>query len=146
MKCFCDNYGLKTLIRKPTCFRNTENPICINLMLTKVPRSFQSTYVIETDLSDFHLMTLTVVRKEYQKFQSRIISYRSYRHFPNENFRENLLHNLSKVNLVNDVMVSKNSVILGWKHEINTSRVRYFRSNQMPFFTKELSKASMTRS
>ena len=48
-------------------------------------------------------MTLTVMRKKYKKFQSRIISYRSYRHFSNKSFRENLLHNLSKVNLVNDV-------------------------------------------
>ena len=37
MKCFCDNYGLKTLIRKLTCYKNSENPTCIDLMLTNVP-------------------------------------------------------------------------------------------------------------
>ena len=40
MRCFYDNYGLKTLIRKPKCYKNTENLTCIDLMLTNVPRSF----------------------------------------------------------------------------------------------------------
>ena len=34
MKCFCDIYGLETLIKKPTCYKNSENPTCIELMLT----------------------------------------------------------------------------------------------------------------
>ena len=58
IKCFRDNYGLKILIIKPTCYKNSENPTSINLMLTNVPRSFQSTCVAETGLSDFHFMAL----------------------------------------------------------------------------------------
>ena len=37
--------------------QNPSNPVCIDLILTNVPRSFQSTYVVETGLSDFHLVT-----------------------------------------------------------------------------------------
>ena len=147
MKCFCDNYGLKALIRKPTCYKNSENSTGIDLMLTNVPRSFQSTCVIETGLSDFHLMTLTVMRKEYRKFQSRIISYRSYRHFLNEKFRENLLYNLSKVNLVNNVDgFQKCDIGFETTNKHAPCEQKYVRSNQMPFFTKEFSKAVMTRS
>ena len=69
VKCFCDNYGLKTIIRKPACSKYSENLICINLMLTNVPS--------EKRLSDFHLMTLIVTRKGYQKFQSGIIGLES---------------------------------------------------------------------
>ena len=29
MNRFCVNYGLKTLKRKPTCYKNPENPTCI---------------------------------------------------------------------------------------------------------------------
>ena len=36
-------------------------------------RSFQSICMTEKGLSDFHLMTLTVTTKDYQKFQSRYI-------------------------------------------------------------------------
>ena len=59
----CENYGLNNLIRQPAFYKNPCNPVCIDLILTNVPRSFQSTCVVETGLSDFHLMTLTVMRK-----------------------------------------------------------------------------------
>ena len=68
MKIICKNYNFRTLIKQPTCYRNPDNPTCINLILTNVPRSFQSTCVLEAWLSDFHLMTLTVMRKRFKKF------------------------------------------------------------------------------
>ena len=54
MKSFCETYNLTGLIKHPTCFKNPDNPTCIDLILTKVPRTFQSTSVIERGLSDFH--------------------------------------------------------------------------------------------
>ena len=41
LKEFCDLYNLKTLIKEPTCFKNPENPTCIDLMLTNSYRSLQ---------------------------------------------------------------------------------------------------------
>ena len=76
MKSFCKNYGLKNLIREPTCYKNPSKPACIDLILTNVLRCFQRTCVLETGLSDFHLMTLIVMRKSFKKFQSKIINYR----------------------------------------------------------------------
>ena len=77
MKSFCENCGLKNLTKQSTCYKNPSNLTCIDLILTNVPRSFQSTCVVETGLSDFHMMTLTVMRKGFNKFQTRIINYRS---------------------------------------------------------------------
>ena len=51
IKAFCDNYGLKSIIRQPTCYRS--NPICIDLVLTNAPQKFQSTFVLETDYQIF---------------------------------------------------------------------------------------------
>ena len=42
MKSFCENYGLRNLINQPTCYKNPTSPICIDLFLIDVPRSFQS--------------------------------------------------------------------------------------------------------
>ena len=63
MESFCENYALKNLIRQPTRYKNLSNPACIDLILATGPDTFQSTCVVETGLSDFHLMTLTVMRK-----------------------------------------------------------------------------------
>ena len=67
MKTFCDSYSLTSLIKQPTCYKNPSHPKCIDLMLNNVPQSFQTTCVIETGLSDFHLMTITVMRKSFKK-------------------------------------------------------------------------------
>ena len=40
MKSFCENYVLRSLIKEPTCFKNPENPNCIDLILTNKLRSF----------------------------------------------------------------------------------------------------------
>ena len=54
MKSFCDNYNLKSLMKQPTCYKNPDNPICVDLLLANAPRSFQSARLSETGLSDFH--------------------------------------------------------------------------------------------
>ena len=87
MKCFGDNYNLKSLIKQPKCYKNPDNTNCIDLMLTNALRSFQSTCVLETGLSDFRLMTLAVMRKSFKKLKPRIINYTSYKKFSKENSR-----------------------------------------------------------
>ena len=69
MKTICESYSFKSLIKQPTCYENPSRPTCIDLTLTNVPRCFQSLCFIETDLSDFHLLTLTVIKKAFKKFQ-----------------------------------------------------------------------------
>ena len=113
-----------------------------------VPRSFQSTCVLETGLSNFHLMTLTVMRKRSKKFQPRVIHYRSYKHFSNEYFRICLLEKLSKDVLVNndDGFQRFCDINIITLNEHALSKKKYARGNQMPFLTKDLSKAIMKRS
>ena len=95
VKAFCDNF-LTSLIKQPTCYKNPNNLTCIDLILSNTSRSLQNTCVIETGLSDFHLMTLTVMKKIFRKFQPRLINYRSYKNFSNEAFRECLLEKEGK--------------------------------------------------
>ena len=96
---FCDLYKLKNLVREPTCFKNPDNPSCIDLFLTNCSRSFQDTQVIETGLSDFHKMNLTVLRMFFTKYET--IFYRNYRTFDNLEFKETLNRELMKHDLNN---------------------------------------------
>ena len=57
MKEFSGLNGLKNLINEPTCYKNSEKPTCIDLILTNQPTLFQHNAVLETELSDFHLLT-----------------------------------------------------------------------------------------
>ena len=47
---FCEPHRLKSLIKDPACFKNPENPSCIDLILTNSPYSFQNSCVIENGL------------------------------------------------------------------------------------------------
>ena len=123
MKIFCDSYSLTSLIKQPTCYKNPSHPKCIDLILTNVPRSFQTTCVIETGLSDFHLMTLTVMRKSFKKLKPRVINYRSYKHFSNEVFRKSLLENLNRRLLIT-IAGLKSFAVLLLKHWISMLRRR----------------------
>ena len=91
VKNFCSSYNLTSMINRPTCFRNPEKLSCIDLILTNCPRSFQNSCAIETGLSGFHKLVVTVMKKTYKKSQPKTIIYRSYKYFNNESFREELI-------------------------------------------------------
>ena len=73
MKDFCEMYNLENLIKEPTCFKSTENPSSIDIILTNKKHSFQHTMVIETGLSDFHKMAVTVMKRFFKKRESTMI-------------------------------------------------------------------------
>ena len=93
MKSFCESYNLTNLIKQPTCFKNPEKPSFIDLILTNTPKSFQSTCVIETGLSNFHRMTVSVLKMHFRKLPPKIISYRDFSNYHNANF----INSLTKV-------------------------------------------------
>ena len=130
MQTFCESYNLKSLIKQPTCYKNPDKPTCIDLISTNVPRMFQSTCVIETGLSDFHLMTLTVMRKTFKKFRESLINKLSNEVFSNN---DNGLEKFCKTTM--DTL-----------NLFAPMKKKYARGNQMPFMSKDLSKEIMIRS
>ena len=78
---FSDTYDLKNLIKEPTCYKNPNKPSCIDLTLRKKLQSFQHSSVIETGLSDFHKMTVTVMKTFFEKLQPKLLNYKEYKYF-----------------------------------------------------------------
>ena len=99
---FCNLYSLTSLINKPTCWKNHSKSTCIDLILTNRPKFFQNTNVIETGLSDFHRMVVTIMKTAFRKLKPKIINYRKYKNFSNDIFRDTLLEVLSQVRINND--------------------------------------------
>ena len=99
---FCASYNLKSLIKESTCFKSVDNPSCIDLILTKHPRCFQDSGVYETSISDLHKFTFTVLETYFQKAKPRIIIYRDYKRFASNEFRDELIRELSSNNMQSD--------------------------------------------
>ena len=62
---------------------------------------------IGTGLSDFHKLSLTVMKVFYKKQKSNIIKYRSYRNFDNQAFISNLRVAFSEICNENELLSFK---------------------------------------
>ena len=61
--------------------------------------NFQSSCAIETGLSDFHKMTVTVMKTTYEKLKLKIVNYRDYKNFCNKTIRLIILEKLTEENI-----------------------------------------------
>ena len=93
--------NLKSLNKEPTCFKNPNNLLCIDLFLINRSRYFQNTSTIEADISDFHKLVVTVLTMFYKKQKPKIIQYRNYKTFNDKLFRIELYKELAKIDLNN---------------------------------------------
>ena len=66
-----------------------QNPTSIDLILTNKSKSFENSIALETGLSDHHKMNITVLT-HFIKIKTTNISYRSYKHFGLDSFRNEL--------------------------------------------------------
>ena len=60
-------------------------------MLRNKTRFFKNSSVLETGVSDFYKMTLTVMRTHFVKQNPKGVYYRDYRKFSNNLFRNDIL-------------------------------------------------------
>ena len=110
------------------------------MLLTNALRNFQSTFVLESRLSDFHLMTLTLLIKSFQRLQTRIINYRLYKNLfikwvNKSRFCQND-KGFEKISNISTKVLNKHAA----------QKKKFVRDNQMPFMTKNLSKEKLKRS
>ena len=89
------------LLKNQYVSKTPDNLSCIDLFLTNRPRSFRNTLVIETGISDFHKMAITVMKVFYKKQKPKIIQYRDYKNFDNQVSQRELNSELLKIDLNN---------------------------------------------
>ena len=69
---FLDFLRLSNLVKQKTCYKDPDNPLCINLVLTNCHRRFQNTNVFETGLFDFHEIIVSVLNSHFSKQKPNI--------------------------------------------------------------------------
>ena len=142
MKEFCNSNGLKSLTNEPTCFKNPEKPSCIDVIPTNRRTYFQLSTVLQTGLSDFHLLTATESKMGFSKSKPRIIIYRDYKKFNSNAFRseiESLCSSEAYLGFFKDYILH-----IFNKHA--PMKKKYLLANEAPFMAKEIHVAFMKRS
>ena len=145
MSTFLNTYSLKNLVKEKTCFKSLQNPSTVDLFLTNNSRYFQGTRAISVGISDFHKLIITVMKTTFEKLPPRKLSYRSYRKFNEDDFRNDLLMALEGAETqINFTRFQELFLELLNKHA--PLKEKTVRANEMPYMTKSLRKAIMTRS
>ena len=88
-----EDYNLYNLVKNPTCFKSTKGR-CIDLVLTNRKHSFMHSKSFETGFSDHHHMIFTILKSTFDKVAPKKITYRDYKAWSLEKFKQELTMNL----------------------------------------------------
>ena len=146
LNAFSNVNNLKSLNKEPTCFKNPNNPSCIDLFLTNRSRYFQNTSTIETGISDFHKLVVTVLKMFYKKQKPKIIQCRDYKTFNEQLFRIELDKELAKIDLNNIELAEFRNEFLSVLKKHAPIKYKYIRANNSSYMTKSLRKEIMLHS
>ena len=140
---FCQTYNLESIVNKPVCFKNPKNRSCFDLMLTNEQERFLKAKTVETGLPDFHKMVLSVFKTYFKRQKPKIVTYRDYKSFDNEKFRESLITCFSTgKNISYDAF---ENLLLQTIDKIAPIKQKHISGNQPPFMNKNIRKAIMTK-
>ena len=116
------------------------------MFLTNRPKCFQSTLTMETGISDFHKMVITVLKICYKKEEPKIIHYRNYRTFSANLFKEELNNELLSSDNNNTELVEFINTVLSILDKHAPIKRIYIRANNSAFMASDLRAAVMQRS
>ena len=101
---------------------------------------------METGISDFHKMLITVLKIFYKKQKQKIIHYKNYKTFNANLFKKELNNELLSIDNNNAGLVEFINTILSILDKHAPIKRKYVRANNSSFMTKELRVIIMQRS
>ena len=135
LKNFICSFDLENLMDSPTCCKSI-NPNCIDLNLTNKKNHFVKSTMFETDLSDHHKLTTTMLRKTITKSNFKNMFYRDYKRFDQKKFETELKLKLnSQTNLSYSTFQAVLQEIL---NKITPIKAKVLRFKNNVFMTKPL--------
>jgi len=91
-----DVHGCRNIVTKPTCFISKVATI-IYLVITNVSKCVQHITCIDCDLSDFYHTVCFFTKMHAPIIKKQHIIYRSYTHFREQTYIQDLLYSLSSM-------------------------------------------------
>ena len=134
---FMSVHNLKALIKQKTCFKNPENPACIGLILT---------IEVSKTVAYLKLGFLIFLKQYFSKLKPKVVNYRDYQNFWNNEFRAELDNEMLKHDLGNMEYQHFLNIFIEIFNKHAPMKQKYLRANQGRFMTKDLHKAIVKRS
>ena len=120
----------------------------MNQLVSKILRMLQEerflkAKTVETGLSDFHKMVVSVFKTSFKKQKPKIVTYRGCKRFDNEEFRDSLMTYFSTGKNIS--YNTFENLVLQTLGKMAPIKQKHTRGNQSPFMNKDIHKAIMTR-
>ena len=144
IKTIIDSYHLYNLVKEATCFKGP--PKCYDLILTNCKHNFQDTQALTSGFSDFHKMTITVLKTEFVKANPIQINYRDYKNYNPFNFSNELRFRLNNDDTYDNDYNKFQNILCNVLDKHAPLKKKSLRANNSPFMTKQLRKMIMNRS
>ena len=94
---FLEEHFLYNLVNFPTCYKSTDNPSSIDLIITNKRHSFQNTISFSTGLSDFHKLVINSIKLTFTKVSATTIKNRNMKNVDRYTFRNDLMLKLDEI-------------------------------------------------
>ena len=102
--------------------------------------------MFKTGLSNFYKLTKTVLKQYLAKTKPKIVNYRDYRNFRNDEFRGKIDNEILKHDISNIEYQHFLNIFMETLSKHTPIKIKYLRANQGKYMTKGLHKAIMKRS
>ena len=115
-------------------------------MLTNRHRSFLNSCVNETALYDFYKITFTVLKSLFNKAEPKVIFYRDYKHFINDNYRSFIEELSGNLDISNSTALD--SFLDICRVALNKTaplKQKFVKANDDPFINKTILRAIMNQ-
>ena len=83
-------HNLQSINKELSCYKNPNNPSCIDLFRKNNPRRFKQTETLFTGLSDFHKLVLSIFITTFTKSKAKEIIHRDFKKFNEQCFNNDL--------------------------------------------------------
>ena len=113
--------------------------------MTNRKHNFQNTLAVTNVFSDFHKLTMTVLKTEFIKGYPIYINYRDYKNYNSFDFTHELNQKLNDVRCYYDYDIFQ-SILSEVLDKHAPIKKKTLRANHSPFMTKSLRKMIMHRS
>ena len=137
------SYDLHDLVKAKTCFKGP--PKYYDIILTNRKHTFQNTLALISGFSDFHKMTVTVLKTEFVKADPIQINYRDYNKFNPFIFKKDLKTRLNIDGSSNGNYSRFQNILREVLDYHAPIKKKYNRANNSSFMTKNLRKMIMNR-
>ena len=98
------------------------------------------------NISSFHNLVVTLLKIFYEKQKPKINHYRNHKNFEDDIFRQDLKKELLKFDITNAPLSKFNDTVLSVLDKHAPKKMKYIRSNNCNFMTREPKKANTNTS